>query len=378
MDGIARSVTFLLLVLIGFGVAWFAHGSAVGNWDAILYVAGVLKLAGLEGAELHRESYAAMRAAFDAATFDSLIGDPAATSGHPYYRHTVYSDPDSFAQMLPFYGIRVVYIRCLALIAPLVGGPIAAMQVLGAACAGAMTCLAGLLLMRGPWPLPPVPALIVLPLLVAATGVITVGQLATPDALSSLIVLIALALLHSHRLAALVLVALLPLVRSDGVLLAALVGVLLWIERDRRAIHYVLLGVAVAIYLLIGRLYGGYGHLLLFNFSLLNDGPDPYPATMAISTDPRAYLEVYVRRTIAFAPTLMYLLIVLLVALADLRAPERRTPMAATACLAIAYAGVHFLLFPVGEVRYYVFALVYATAYALKTLHDRVRAAGAG
>ena len=373
-----RLITALGVLLISIGVAWFSYRSAIGNWDAILYVAGVLNISGLEGAELHRESYAVMRAAFDDATFASLIGDPAATSGHLHYRHTVYSDPESFEQMMPFYGGRVVYIRILSLITPLVGGPVAAIQVLGATCAGAITYLAGMLLIRGPRPLPLLLVLVALPLVVAASGVITVGQLGTPDALSTLIVLMALMLLHSHRLAALILIALLPLVRSDGVLLAALVGVLLLVERDRRAVHYALIGFALALYLAIGVFSGGYGHLLLFNFTLLNGGPDPYPATMEISTDLRAYLEVYFRRTIDFAPTLMPLLLILLVAAVDVRAMRNLVPMAVTTGLVITYAVSHFLLFPVGETRYYVFVLVYSTAYALKTLYAMASAPAAG
>ena len=64
---------------------------------------------------------------------------------------------------------------------------------------------------------------------------------------------------------------------------------------------------------------------MLFNFTLLNADPVPCPATMDIETDIGIYLKFYVFVVIKFAPTLLLLTLVLLVAAVDVR-QERHCP----------------------------------------------------
>lgn len=374
----SRTAFFLsvaVIAVISLGVAGFSYFRPLAHWDVIGYVASALKALGLSGEELRRETYGIIEKAYDPAIFAVLTASPDAT-GHGAYRYTVYSDPVSLEQQLPFYRIRVFYIFLLNALAPVSGGLVGAAQVISATCAGLITLATGVLLLRGPRALPPLAAVLALPLIVAGAGVVTAGRVETPDALAALIAFLALALMHRNRLAALCLIGLLPFVRTDGVLLAGLTLVLLLAERETRLHYYALLLCAFVSYVAINHFYGNYGHLVLFNFTLLNGAPNPYPATMEIATEVGRYAKFYFYAVIKFAPVLLFLGLVSLIALIDIRRAGKILPMTATALMATAFVLGHFLLFPLGSERHYIFAIAFVSVYAVQTLYRWAETAG--
>ncbi|MGC3940452.1 hypothetical protein ACOTTU_21840 [Roseobacter sp. EG26] len=355
------------LIVLSLAVAAFALSRPVAHWDVITYVASAFKSLGLSGQELHEKTYEVIKNAYDPAIFGILAGSPEA-SGHGEYRYTIFSDPIALEQQLPFYRIRVAYIFLLNILAPVTGGLVGAAQIISAFSAGLITLVTGWALMQGPRALPPLLALGIVPVLVAGAGVIGAGQMETPDALASLVALLALLLMHSNRLVAFVLLVLLVLIRTDGVLLTGLAVILLLAERETRVRYYLLAGLSVALYFFVNHHYGNYGHLTLFNFTLMNDAPDPYPATMALETDVVAYVKIYVFALIRFAPTLLLPGVILLVIAADIRRNRHVTPLTARAIIAVVFLAGHFLLFPLGSDRHYVFSIVFASVYAAQTL----------
>lgn len=83
------------------------------SWDTIGYVASAYQADGYSGKELSAKTFADVRAAFGEADFRRY------TEGH--YRSTVYHDPVSLGQQIPFYSIRMVLIYLMRVLHPLVG-----------------------------------------------------------------------------------------------------------------------------------------------------------------------------------------------------------------------------------------------------------------
>ena len=91
-------------------LAVFALGTAAiylqpkYNWDMMAYIGLMHESAGAANAvEIHERTYGAVREAVSKKDFDFLI------TSHEGYRQNTYADPESFAQQLDWYAIRVAY-----------------------------------------------------------------------------------------------------------------------------------------------------------------------------------------------------------------------------------------------------------------------------
>lgn len=325
----------------------------VNNWDLVGYIASALHGDGMTGAALHRETYEELRAAIPPERFQLLT-----TNG--LYARGVFADPAALEQQLPFYRIRVVYVWLVGALGSLTGSLAQATYLISAASAAGLSVLAGVLMRRAtPGLAWPVTALMLAAALYLG-AVPLLARLSTPDALYGLGALAALALFDRARMAALLIVALLPLIRTDAVLLAALLFVLMLVERDRDPRHYAALTVSAGLYLWVNAAHGHYGHLTLLNFALIPGQRSPYPAGIEIVRDPAVYLDVY--RMQALSMLTRWVPWVLLAGGLAVAAGWRRTGRIGSAgrltLLAIAYAILHFAAFPLGEVRHYSVALL--------------------
>ncbi len=354
-------VLFTALAAIGVAATGWLH--PLNNWDLIGYIASAFANSSLGGAELHEATYAELRRAVPAARFDLL------TTNGPYARG-VFADPAALEQQLPFYRIRVLYILALQALAPLARGLAGATYLVSAASAAGLTLLTGLMLRRSapqiPWPI----AALILVLALYLGAVLNVARLSTPDALFSLAALASLALFHHRRIASLVILALLPLIRTDAVVLSALILILLLIERDRNPWHYLLVVVSGSLYIWVNMAHGNYGHAVLFNFSLIPGQRTPYPASLEALRDPGPYFEVYLRG--AAGMVTRWVPWVLLAAIACAALERKRAgrigSLGRLAMVAVGYVVLHFLAFPLGVARHYSFGLILCCIYVAQAV----------
>jgi hypothetical protein len=149
--------------------------------------------------------------------------------------------------------------------------------------------------------------------------------------------------------------AVLPWVRTEFIIFAPLV--LLMMDKPRRSpLCFVMLFLALAGFLLANRLAGNYGYVTIFNFVLLPDLGDrnPYPAEMQLSTDVSEYLHAYVAgawKLLTSVRAAVYLAGGILAAITLRTHPHHFWAKAASVTLA--FAAIHFLVFPEPLARYY-------------------------
>ena len=310
------------------------------NWDEIGYVAVALSTEGHHGASLNEATYSSLRNAVDTATFDQLIqGD---------YRATVFHDPTSLQQQLPFYSIRVLYIQSLKVVHALGFDYPEATHVVSATFAALSVLLLGALCVRLRAPIAS------LPFIVLACGLLDIARLSTPDAMACFFSLWTVYALIKKSPMVFILAALLPLVRTDALILSLLVLAYTFVS-GRKAMSAVSAIAAGALYLFATLSNGGYGWLTLFNMSFINK--TPYPATLISSHVLGDYVRPYISMGGHFILHPDFVIFGL--ALARLLLKRARGTVDDTApmiTLCLSFVAIHMLLFPADSYRFFVFA----------------------
>jgi hypothetical protein len=273
-----RAVSLLLVALTVLVVAWLGLKRPLHNWDEVGYVAAAYAADGLSGAALSRAAYGDIAAHSDPGSMDTL------TRGNAYAQ-AVHRDPEALAQVLPFYTIRPAYVQAMRLLKHGAGLSYShATRVLGAAFAAGVVLLAAGFCLH--WGVP----LWTVPFLAIVGRLDMLARHATPDAMACAAALLAAWLWLRGNRFGYVACALLPLVRTDFVIWSLLLLACSFARGARWPA--VLAGVStVALYLGVNHWAGHYGWLAVFNLTFI--ALDPYPVTMAISTDVAAYLRPY-------------------------------------------------------------------------------------
>ncbi len=280
------------------------------NWDMIAYIASAYYDEGYRGEELRRKTYDEVRA--------DTRDDEYAVLTNDEYRQGVARDGAALEQQLPFYRLKFAYMDLIKILHGLGLKYVVATYAISAFFAAATTVFAGYLLLQFGL------SVVLLPFLVATTGVCavnnmalqTIASLSTPDAIACFLSLIALLLCYRNDKRLYILAAALPIVRTDSIILSALLIIarlfMLWSnEKAASASSDGQIGkfsqtlradalwaafsfaAAASFYLAINKIYGGYGYLTLFNFSFVKFVP--YPATLEISHRIQDYLYPYAK-----------------------------------------------------------------------------------
>ena len=125
--------------------------------------------------------------------------------------------------------------------------------------------------------------------------------------------------------------------------------------RKRSAYPILSAASAFALYIVINRIAGNYGWLVLFNFTFVKI--NPYPSEIRISHDIWAYLEAYVtgfRNFVSSRHIMIYVLVFFL--LVSRQGHKQLSPeIKPIITICLLYAGAHFALFPVYEDRFFAF-----------------------
>lgn len=366
-------VDYFFIVSISFVVVFLGVKSPSYNWDMIGYTASLYYVDGYRGEGLREATYSDVRSAVPENVFYSLV------AGN--YRETVYSDPESLEQQIPFYIIRPLYLASVKLVGAFFDSYAKGSYVASSIFGGLSVFFAGLILLRlhlrSAWLL----------VLVPVSGILAIAPMSTPDSIAcffSVLIFYLLTLFEQGMrvqdikgnkvlvfIFVVFLIGILPSVRTDYVILSLLLStVFLVSQRNLYFIAPILL--SLLIYVAIGRFSGNYGYLAIFNFTLFEF--TPYPENMTISMNIMDYIKAYVRGFYEMSSQFVVILIALF-AYSHIRGLKEVSLSGLydkflnfdlyerIALISIAFIALHFLLFPAAFARnyvpFYLFLLIY-------------------
>ena len=264
-------VSLLAAFIFSFGLLMPQH-----NWDIIGYVAASFYKDGYRGEALREKTYADVKAEVNEKDFAGLVADG--------YRSTVYHDPVSLEQQVPFYTIKVVYVEGIRFLGKLGFTYSKSTYLISAIFAALSVIVVGLILASEK-----VPILMLVPIILT-TGYMYVSGLSTSDAMACFFAILALYSAQKTGNVALVLAGIMPAIRTDFIIFSVLLQLYYWLY-GKKSFAVVSLLTSVAIYFAVNKLTGNYGWLTLFNFVFID--LTPYPASLVPSTDPASYVKPY-------------------------------------------------------------------------------------
>jgi Dolichyl-phosphate-mannose-protein mannosyltransferase len=338
------AVAFFILFLSALcGLAWL---NPVYDWDVLPYTA-LAETSSSNPVILHAGAYQ---------TVDSEVPPEIAQSFHytgpdPEYRRDLAANPWHFAEQLPFYSVKPLYVLLLRGIHRAGPSALKAARLVSAVSFATLGIVLFLWLRRS---VNTVWAAVAACCVLATPEFLRTGAQTTPDAFFSALALLALYLLFSESklFLGVTLLVLLPLVRADGLILVALVlAYLAWKKPEFPKVYaVVILIVEVLVQQVAGRLAGAYPYQLLFFHSFIEKLAAP--AEISVHLTLREYFQalyVFVLGSLG-TPRPLYLLL----GLVSLIARRSEGVLRHLAWLGLGYAAAHILLFPVPESRYLV------------------------
>jgi len=345
----------VFLLYLAFSAAVFGYSvlSPIYNWDLLGYVACVGSIRSADANAVHRYAYDEVRKAVPAATLKVL--DPPDGAG---YNGVLSSDPEAFAEALPFYRTRVLYVALVYGLSRLGMNVIMATHFVSAVSVMVSTWLLFLMVRRRV----PQPFLLALPLLALSFGWLDVSRLSTPDGLSMLGILACAALYLRSSRWMLVALPMLTLIRGDLIVFSVPFACLLLIlRRFPRSLVLGSLASSIGCYWLIDIWSGHPGWATVFYHTLVSRLV--HPLSQPVQLTPSEYLRVVGRglRSVVSSPSMLtFGAIVTAVAarMSDTRLPSDQTRLvrdeAVLATVAVVYVVLHFAVFPVTWERFYV------------------------
>ncbi|HBR96481.1 MAG TPA: hypothetical protein DD979_03770 [Gammaproteobacteria bacterium] len=332
----------------------YALKNPIHNWDLIAYVGSVKSFETDDKQLISDYAYSELRAYADDETYERLTASSA-------YRTTLYADPESFHQVLPWFQIRPIYT-----------GLMYGLNTLGVNIFTAGHLISALSVFAGLWvfyvafkPYVSTSLWFSAPFFVMMNGVVEVARLGTPDALAFLYTAVLTLLFLRGKRQLLWLLPLSIFIRTDMIFFVGLMlGYLFLRQRDYRIATAVSLLATVAIYLAVNRYFGNYGWATVFYLVFITDMHLNYPA----DTDIQISLAQYVNSVMsgimdilvndgfdAFAGLFaIHLgLSLRLNGLKNTFFDFFTRHVNALAVISVIYVIVHFLVFPAGYSRFF-------------------------
>lgn len=349
----------VVVLLSALCVLWAGITRPNLNFDMVGYVAAAHHRDGARGEALSSATWDEVRREAGPEKFREL------TSGD--YRATVHASSESLTQQLPFYSIRVAYVEALRLAKAVAGWSYPkASYLLSAGFAALAVGVLGIVFARLGLPL------LLFPAVVFLAGFAELARYSTPDALVCLGALSLVAALLRRSPLVFAIAALMPLLRTDFILLSLIVLALAFLQGSRAAALLSFLA-ALALYLLVNKAAGNYGYLTIFNFTFLSR--NPFPAEMPLSSEWRDYLAVYRAGWGAFASSKPFLVYAAAALLLVVKARRGRLAFEDRAVVvpALVFVLAHMSLFPANFQRFFVFAVSLAMLWIAKAVRDEFR-----
>lgn len=271
-----------LILGIIFSLTLFFYGTSYPefNWDMIGYVAAAHYQEGLQGDSLRNKTYSDIQEVTSPDQYTIL------TSASPY-RKTISENSEALTQQMPFYTIRMAYLWTMRITSQVLAVPIAKTTYLINSFFAGLCVLLLFYFFKAKnfW------LALVFPVVIIFASFPELAILSTPDAMASFIALLSLFCFQKNKyFTTLLLLTILPFIRTDFVILAGLFAICRFLKKEKlRAIF--LVAPPLLAYFIINKINSNYGYLKIFNFTLI--GNSPFPATMEIKTNLAPYLDAY-------------------------------------------------------------------------------------
>lgn len=353
----AAVIVFVLFLGALCGVSWF---NPFYNWDILPYAA----LVGGRSSDplsLHAEAYRSV----ESAAPPEIVRSFNATGPNPRYRQDMASNPWHFAEQLPLYSVKPLYLLVLAAIHHAGPSALEAAELVSVSSFAILGIVLFVWMRRSTGGLL---AAIGVGFLLSTAEFIGTGAETTPDAFFAALGLVGLFFLFAEERAFLGLCTLgvLPLVRSDGlVLLALALAFLIWKGQGfPKRYALVILIVEVLVIQATGWLAGGYGFQTLFYHSFVERLTAP--AEVSVRVTWREYfhaLHIFALGTLTTARPLYFLL-----GLTSLKARRGEGRFRQLAWLGLVYTTVHILAFPLPDSRFLVLPFALFILWAVHAL----------
>ena len=329
-------VTVLLVFCVG--ILWPYY-----NWDMIGYVAASYYKDGFRGKELSEKTYNDIKKEVSKEMFETL------RKGPDGYMETVYNNPYSLEQQIPFYSIRVAYIELMRTMKIFgISYPKATFYI-SAFFSSFSAIILGFLLFRSNLPM------FTLPMIVLITGYFDIAKLSTPDALACFFSLAAIFLSLNRKKMVFLISAILPLMRTDLLILSILL-MLHWFLKSEKIYSLISLGFSILTYFILNILNNNYGWITLFNFTFI--GISPFPANMAISYRINDYIWPYINTLLVLQNMPQFIIYFLSIYLLIPKVLNKDVPegVCEVFVIPLLYVVFHLALFPVYDNRFFAFS----------------------
>jgi len=337
------------LALLVAGIVYQGLARPKYSYDMVFYVGAAM---GIDAAPsgLHELTFDELRSHVPPQRFSDLVEKSE-------YRARIYEDPRAFADNLRFYRIRPLYVGMIRALHELGLDYVFACHLISALAAAATFWLFA-------WAAPGnslLPRALLAPLLALALGLVNVGRMAMPDALSALFFFgAALLILRRHTTVALLLLVTSVTVRTDNIIfcgmLVAYLRFLAPVEHRIANRSFATAAAASAVlYLTITLLGENYGWSTVFYHSFIEkltriDGP----ASVSLA-DYCMALRACIAHALDFQGFLLGTVLIAAVWVFREGLRDRASPVLLhLALLSGAYVALHFLLFPVTWYRFFV------------------------
>lgn len=308
------------------------------NWDMLAYIASAYSYLGFTGQALLDRTLADLAATVPDSQFEYMTTDP--------FREVVTSDPESLSQLLPFYTIRPIYVGLVIAVSSLTATIGQATVVVSALGGVAILLLSGAVLIRShPYVFYSAPVVLFL------FDLFMVSRTSTPDGIAAAIAIGAIVISFKRPVLSAAALPLLPLVRTDFLIL---VPTMLWAlyHRIPRIFAAIVFFLAICIYLGVNVAAENYGHFTIFNYQLIH-GPMPYPASIPISQDIADYITAYFEGALRLVESREAWVILIALTFVALRPNFLGDHEARLLIAGVAFMALHFLAFPAAFSRTY-------------------------
>jgi hypothetical protein len=267
-QGFPSRLTFCLYLAFAGAALWLSIYRPFHNWDVVGYVAAAKSFEQSDTAALQAFTYAELRAVLPAEVYEDIAREKNLGAGRgALYRRTVNTNPAAFAEQLPYYKIRPLYVSLIYLFYKAgVDIEFATHLISGIAVA-----LALLVLYLTAIPRLNITLACLLPLLAWMFGVFDLARFSTPDGLAFFAVLLIAYLLSRRRIDWLCLALPVALcVRTDLMLFTAPLLLALFVTERKCRIQIALSGAASLVaYVGILTHYHHPGWATLFYFNVI-------------------------------------------------------------------------------------------------------------
>jgi hypothetical protein len=330
------------------------------NWDSLPYSA-LVQVNSSDPVTLHRAAYGLI----DAEAPEQISREFHSPERYPNYRGDMAGNPWHFAEQLPLYSVKTFYILVLKAVHSLGPSTLTAMRMVSLLSYAILGVVLFLWMRRWAGSLL---AAVGTCFVLSTAEFLGTGAETTPDAFFAALSLLALYLIFAEKkiFPALCLLAVLPLIRSDGLVLLALVlAYLIWRSpgfrfRDAGGI----MTAELLVYFVTGRLAGGYGYEKLLYHSFVRRQLAPAESVVHLSLGEYFHaLYIFVLGTLATPRPIYFLL-----GLTSFKNSLGEASLRHLTWLALAFTVIHILAFPLPDSRFLVLPFALFILWAVHAL----------